>query len=367
MPRLAIALPLAAALLLQAAASAFPAQVEAHYARGVYPHLARLLTASTALVPFPLGEPVLAVCAAYALLALARLAGRLRHPSQPRRVLLAAAARRLLLVAGIGYALFLCVWGLNYRRLPFARTSALAMRPAAPSELASLARELVAEANALRAGRSEDATGVFRLAAGRDATLAMVGVGSRALASGFPALAGPTPRPKAALASPLFSRLGIAGIYLPFTAEPLVNATLPEAELPFSAAHEVAHAQGFAREDEANFLGYLACRLHPDLEFRYSGALIAGFHVLAAVDSAQPSAAREIEAQRSQAVRRDVAAIAAWSARYEGPLREAGERVNDAYLRSQGAPEGVRSYGRMVDLLLAERRARNAGPSGGAV
>jgi hypothetical protein len=34
--------------------------------------------------------------------------------------------------------------------------------------------------------------------------------------------------------------------------------------------------------------------------------------------------------------------------------------VNDAYLKSQGQAQGVRSYGRMVDLLLAERRAAQA-------
>jgi hypothetical protein len=31
--------------------------------------------------------------------------------------------------------------------------------------------------------------------------------------------------------------------------------------------------------------------------------------------------------------------------------------VNHTYLRAQGQPEGVASYGRMVDLLIAERRA----------
>jgi len=36
------------------------------------------------------------------------------------------------------------------------------------------------------------------------------------------------------------------------------------------------------------------------------------------------------------------------------------ERVNDAYLKTQGQADGVRSYGRMVDLLLAERRTAGA-------
>jgi hypothetical protein len=32
--------------------------------------------------------------------------------------------------------------------------------------------------------------------------------------------------------------------------------------------------------------------------------------------------------------------------------------VNNAYLKTQGQKEGVRSYGRMVDLLIAEERPR---------
>ena len=352
-------LPLVAALLLQIAVSAFPAQVETRYSRGLYPFVASSLAATTTAIPFSLGELVVALGAVCALGALARLVQRLLGGAELRRVVLATSARRLVFVLGIGYAVFLLTWGLNYRRRPFADTSGLAIRAAAPSELTELARELVLDANRWREGRGEDTAGAFLLAAAPDATFASASLGNRALVERFPALAGPTPRPKGAMASPLLSRLGVAGIYLPFTAEALVNVSLPEVELPFSASHEVAHAQGFAREDEANFVAYVACRLHPDLDFRYSGALIAGFYVLAALDSADRPAARELERLRSQAVRRDVAAVAAWSARYEGPLREAGERVNDAYLRSQGAREGVRSYGRMVDLLLAERRTRN--------
>ena len=58
------------------------------------------------------------------------------------------------------------------------------------------------------------------------------------------------------------------------------------------------------------------------------------------------------------AMRRDLLALTAWHKRYESPLGEVQEKVNDAYLKSQGQADGVRSYGRVVDLLLAERRAR---------
>jgi hypothetical protein len=59
----------------------------------------------------------------------------------------------------------------------------------------------------------------------------------------------------------------------------------------------------------------------------------------------------------SAPLRRDLDALAAWRKRYESRLGEMQDRINDAYLKTQGQAEGVRSYGRVVDLLLAERRA----------
>jgi hypothetical protein len=48
----------------------------------------------------------------------------------------------------------------------------------------------------------------------------------------------------------------------------------------------------------------------------------------------------------------------AWAERYRGPAERVSQAVNNAYLKTQGQREGVRSYGRMVDLLIAEERAR---------
>jgi hypothetical protein len=154
------------------------------------------------------------------------------------------------------------------------------------------------------------------------------------------------------------SRIGITGIYFPFTGEPNVNTTVPDVELPFSAAHEVAHQRGFAREDEANYIGYVACRFHPDADFRYAGLLAASHYALSALHALDPAAAARVQAGRSAPVLRDEGALRAWTDRYRGRANEAGRRVNDAYLKTQGQADGVRSYGRMVDLLLAERRSR---------
>jgi hypothetical protein len=165
--------------------------------------------------------------------------------------------------------------------------------------------------------------------------------------------------PKLMVLSPAMAYLGMAGIFIPFTGEASVNATLPDWEIPFTACHELAHQRGFAREDEANYVGYLACRAHPDRDFQYSGTWRAALYALSALAHVDRDAYARLRAGLPAPLRRDLAALAAWRARYESRLDEVHERINDAYLKTQGQPEGVQSYGRMVDLLLAQRRARD--------
>ena len=43
--------------------------------------------------------------------------------------------------------------------------------------------------------------------------------------------------------------------------------------IPHTICHELSHLKGFMREDEANFIGYLACIRSDDPMFRYSGYL----------------------------------------------------------------------------------------------
>jgi hypothetical protein len=57
-------------------------------------------------------------------------------------------------------------------------------------------------------------------------------------------------------------------------------------------------------------------------------------------------------------VQRDVDAIRAYWARFEGPVRDASRRTNDAFLRTNRVEGGVHSYARSVELLVAWARKR---------
>ena len=58
----------------------------------------------------------------------------------------------------------------------------------------------------------------------------------------------------------------------------------------------------------------------------------------------------------SAPVAADLRENSAFWAQYEGPVADASTASNDAFLRGNLQQAGVNSYGRMVELLMAEYR-----------
>jgi len=263
----------------------------------------------------------------------------------------------------VTYFAFLLVWGLNYRRLPFATLAGLAPSQVEVPALERLGAELVNITNTLRADVREDAAGVMQLDGDLADALERANGGLEEAARTYAPLAGDWGPPKPVYASAVMSFLGIRGIYFPFTGEANVNTSCPASTIPFSACHELAHLRGFAREDEANFIAFVACRAHTDADYRYSGYLAATLYVLKAL----PAGATRSRLLTSFApgVQRDLAEQRRWRERYQTPLADLSERVNDTYLRANGEAAGTRSYGRMVQLLVAEwQNERRPAPAG---
>lgn len=355
---------LGAVVSVRGAAWLAPDVVERLYARQLFPWLVTGLTRLSSLLSFSLVELLLfALLAVVAVRTLARALRR--HPARERQPPTGGSATRLRVLGAFlvpalpgAYLLFLLVWGLNYDRWPAARLFGLDSRGGDAGELAALGAELAQAAAGARASLAEDAAGVVRADAAD--VLRRAPRGYATLAAAHPWLPRLTARPKALISSGLFSRLGITGLYMPFTGEAHVNVDAPAMLWPATACHELAHQRGLAREDEASFVGYLAGRAHPDPDFRYSAAFDVLGDVLSALADVDPEGARGAFLALDPGVRRDFLALTAWTRRHTGPARSAARSLNDAYLRAQGQADGVRSYGRVVDLLLAEQRQRLA-------
>ena len=88
----------------------------------------------------------------------------------------------------------------------------------------------------------------------------------------------------------------------------------------------------------------------------YSGTYLALLHAMNALFDVDRGTYLQLRATYSRAVDHDFTQERLFWDQYEGPIAEATDTVNDRYLRANNQSDGVRSYGRMVDLLLAEMR-----------
>lgn len=323
-------------MLVWVAAGWSPAVVELVYSRCLYPWIMAPLSRLVAMLPFALAPALLVAGLA------AAVGAFFLHP----RAWLGVLASLSVLVAW-----FILGWGLNYQRQSWAANVGWSVRGGTVSELDALARDLASHVGPLRTQAWKDGTPPW---------LALIREGiPRAYdqaARRWPLLAGHFAAPKAAPAPETMSWLGISGIYMPFTGEPLVNPGPGQWSLPFTAAHESAHLHGWAREDEANFLAFLVLRDCGDPRLEYSGWSMALLYVAEALGSAGPDGAarwQAISKTLPSEVLDDWRGYFRYWDRYKGPVQQAAQSVNDAYLKVQGQADGVKSYGRMVDLLLA--------------
>jgi hypothetical protein len=60
-----------------------------------------------------------------------------------------------------------------------------------------------------------------------------------------------------------------------FTMEANVNVHVPDYSIPATMLHELAHLRGFMREDEANYIAYIAGMASDNVEFNYSATMLA--------------------------------------------------------------------------------------------
>lgn len=160
-------------------------------------------------------------------------------------------------------------------------------------------------------------------------------------------------RVKPVMLSEAMSYTHITGVYSYFTGEANLNVVFPDYSLPYTAAHELAHQRGIARENEANFIAFLVCIRSDDAYLRYSGYLNLYEYVASALYRADPELYNDARSRLVTPVRQELRAYSAFFDKYrESTVSEVSGAINNSYLQLQGT-EGTRSYGLVVDLAVA--------------
>lgn len=330
---------------------------ESIYSRTIYPPIGIALSKISGVLPFSLGEILVYGIIIFCLFSIIRLIIRLVKSDYKLHIGLNWIMNAVCVLC-LGYSLFLLLWGYNYYRQPLAFSIQYKIEKSSVEDLKNLCSHLIDKTNQLRSQVQENQEGVLRLPGDFKSTASRADVGYQNLSLDYPIFKGSYGKPKGVFASKQFCYLGIEGIYFPFTGEPNVNIMTPSFFLPSTICHEMAHQRGFAREDEANFIAYLACKAHQDADFQYSGYLLAAVYSMNQLYKYDPDSYKQLSAKYSPAVLRDLRYNAQFWKQFEGPAEELQERMNDAYLKSNKQADGIYSYGRMVDLLLAEYKSK---------
>ena len=337
------ALALAAALLFLLAD--IPVLAEYVFARGVTRFLSWFIACVTSLLPFSLYEVtavaliLLAIFVAVGLIAL--LCRRAFARVRTWLYRLAVAALSVLIAFGALYApLYARASVTGALGLPAVEvTDALAYEAAA-----YYVDELNALAEVMPRGESGDVIVPYsfdEMADKLNAAYAQVGGGYFAFYS---------VRPKQVALSVGMAALGITGIYFPFYAEANVSTLVAPYDVGCTLAHELAHAHGVAQEGEANVAAYALCLRSEDPYLRYSGLMRAASAMLNSLDDAS---FETLYASVSPAVIAEWRNASALYARYDGWLNALSSWINDLFLKANGVPGGVRSYGQTAHSLVA--------------
>ena len=251
---------------------------------------------------------------------------------------------RAVFVVGVLLFLYTCNCGVNYYASSFADYAGLEIRMYSEEELRRLCEFLAERVNETAVGETyREYKGEWR----REGVLAMQKAGEA-----FPVLGGFYPEPKEVTAAWILSVQQLCGIYSPFTVEANFNGDMPDYNIPHTMCHELSHLKGFMREDEANFIGYLACISSEKQAFQYSGYLTGWVYAGNALAQVDRESYIEIYGRLCGQAQEDLKENNAFWEQYEGKVAEAANQINDVYLKVNDQKDGVKSYGRMVDLML---------------
>ena len=118
----------------------------------------------------------------------------------------------------------------------------------------------------------------------------------------------------------------------------------------------MAHQVGYAKENEANFVGYLAATASSDMRFRYSAYLDLFLYAnknLYYIDSVSAKLYRK---DLSPAVEKDIQEWIAYNRRHISPIEPVIRWIYGKYLQGNQQPKGIYSYDEVTGLLIAFKK-----------
>ena len=184
----------------------------------------------------------------------------------------------------------------------------------------------------------------------------------KSLGNEYDQLSGFYVTPKYLTASEFFSQQYIMGYYFPFSLEANINSMMHITNIAPTVCHELAHTKGFIYEDDANFIGFLACIESDDVFLQYCGYLSVLNYVnndfYESIDNKKSVYKQHVRISDLVAEdniflsKEDWEVVEKKAVVKTATIKKVSNTVMETTLKLNGVEEGMQQYNEVVDLLL---------------
>jgi hypothetical protein len=323
-----------------------PSFVEAYYSRGIYPYFSTLLRFLFGWIPFSIGDLFIILFSVYLIYMICKFV-----TTGFKNIL--SKVLGLTAFISILYFLFYLLWGLNYFREPLYKNLKFKTSSYTDVELVNLTKYLVSKLNESHVAITESDSLSLIVPYSNQEIYKLATEGYKKLANDNSLFTYKHGRAKNSLISIFQSYNGTSGYLNPFTGEAQVNRLIPKTILPTTTTHEMAHQIGFAAENEANFVGFLAALSNDDPYFRYSAYRMATRYTIFELYNRDKNTFELVYKSLNQGILTDFKSSSDFWKIYKNPFEPIVKKGYNAYLKSNNQTDGINSYNYVVDLLIS--------------
>jgi hypothetical protein len=329
--------------------SLYPDWVEKNYTYGIYPVISKIQRFLFGWIPFSIGDLFYAFLILVVLFR-AFMFFKLLFQKKLTRKYFASGLQQAIFFFLFVYVFFNLLWGLNYNRRGIAQQMGLTVKKYSLADLDTLTTVLQLRLNEYAVYVSEEQRDSLnkKRRLFKETTKAFTSVSEN-----FSFLAYHPRSIKPSLFSYLGNYLGFQGYYNPFSGEGQVNTTIPRCIEPFVTAHEIGHQVGYARENEANFVAFLACHSSPSVALKYSMYFDMYSYAVREVGKRDSSMALNFRLKLHPQATKDFNELREFFRKYKNPVEPIIMWGYGHFLKANNQPAGKESYNEVVSWLIA--------------
>ncbi|MDY7394240.1 DUF3810 domain-containing protein [Aureibaculum sp. 2210JD6-5] len=333
-------------ILLVQFISYFPNVVERYYSNGIYPFISSIFRIVFGWIPFSIGDIFYFLLGLFLLISIVKwIRSKFKNTMQQ--------LFRLGAYLSVFYFFFHFLWGLNYYRNSLYINLKLERKPYTVEQLGNLTQKLLDRLEHTQKILTKNDTLPIIVPYSNTEILERTQLAYDALAEDYPEYKYKTVSLKKSLFSLPLSYMGFSGYLNPLSGEAQVNNDVPKVNLPTISCHEVAHQLGIGFENEANFIGFLAGIKSRDPYFNYSSNLKAFRFCVAGLHYLDEKKANEFIEKIPKGIFKNIKESEEFWTSYQNKLKPFFQLFYDGYLKANQQKEGLKTYSRMVDLLIA--------------